>query len=55
MEENNFIWRDEYEEKIKDLVDSGKLPKSYRSAVQWALKCIHGVCCRTVLNPTLSR
>lgn len=40
MEENNFIWRDEYDEKIKDLVASGKLPKSYRSAVQWALKCI---------------
>jgi tetratricopeptide (TPR) repeat protein len=40
MEENNFIWRDEYDEKIEGLVDSGKLPKSYRSAVRLALVCI---------------
>lgn len=38
MEEpEKHIKRQEYFDKIQELVNSGKLPKSYRTAVQWAL------------------
>lgn len=35
------IERNEYVDKIQELVNSGKLPKSYRSAVKWALSYVY--------------
>lgn len=41
MEELDFIHRSEYGDVIKELAASGKLPKSYRSAVESALKFVY--------------
>lgn len=37
----NSIQRQEYFDKVQELVDAGKLPKSYRSAVQFALAYVY--------------
>lgn len=40
MTESDHFFRYEYHKKIQELVDSGRLPKSYRVAVQSALVCV---------------